>query len=504
MRRFLSYILVVLGLVAIFGCAQKKRSINLAGDERSLLSQAFEVSEGIQAIVNKEAAIMRIADVHSKAGRYDEAMQVIEALEEPTFRIVSLSLLTENAWKAGLEDKTLEILVKIEENVEEVKDEYFKVKALLLLSQNYHMTGQVYKRAEILSKVYREAKGQESPHLRSYSYTLIGEYFFKIGQRLRADNALSRAIEAAEELDRNDHVNALDMVAGIYANEGKYDKSLELVEDTGDIFTKQGGYERNADLYAAEGKFDNSVQTARLIEKPYTRAFALAGIAETAWLMDKKDTAREILAEAFHMGEIIEEPVNQSAVYERLAEAYMLIEDPTSAFEMVDLIHDAHVKASAQERIVDGYLKHGQTGPALSTAETIGGRYYNHRASALVKVAIALDKSGQKDKAMGAFDSALSNAKEMDDPFIKSVTLGLISEGFSKIGKFDKALEVINSMEAKAEREKAFYLMAYWYTEAGQYNKALLLTREIDDGYYIATIMTNVASKTMGSMIRFY
>jgi tetratricopeptide (TPR) repeat protein len=475
-------------------------------DNSQLLDQALDISKTINNNINEEAAIDHIASAYAMGGEYDKVVEAADFIENRGFRVLSYSRAGDILWKQGRQTEALELFSKAQELAGDVKDSNTKTIGLTALARSYLASGENDKAYAILDSAFESAQDIRDLHLKSYRQTEIATLFMNAGQKQKAGEILQEAFDIANELDNIPKINALDKIASIYGNDKQYDMVAQVYMETEEPFTKMALVDRVAMHYGGTGKFDNAVEEINKIEHPYTRSFGLAALAQAAWDANQYDAADQTIQSAYQTATSIEDVYAQAAAFERISSAYMVMNKPEQALEVINSIviddeegleYNNYVKMAALERVIKQYLLDGNIDAVRDIADIIEPGYHNYKVDALTRIALALAEDGQQAEAEQLLNTALEHINLIENPYVKDVSLAELVEAFAEIDNFEKAIELTESIEDQHYNDKALYHIAFHYIQDGEIEKAMGIAEGIEDKYYQAMNLVWLARKNM-------
>jgi|GEM_PF-3685144 len=210
-----------------------------------------------------------------------------------------------------------------------------------------------------------------------------------------------------------------------------------------------------------------------------------------ALLDDAKDIATEKMEDAFEIAPKQEDANRNITVLDHVALGYLQMKKPQGASEAIADIEDRFTRSAAYDRTADFYASIGQFDKAVEMAEAIERPYT--RDFVRTRVETKQRQAGKPGHAVRV---------DVADGFatLEGEALAAFGDGMELAGRDVGEVNVRNLLaELKPIKDRynfstALYHIAHQYTSQAQYANAIEVSEAIDDPYYRAFALMEVAA----------
>ena len=371
---------------------------------------ALQTARLIDDAPDRARALSGIAETQAKAGDADEALQTARLIDDALDRARALSGIAETQAKAGDADGALQTARLIEWA-------YYRAEALSEISKVQAKAGDGASAETTLALAIQSAGQVRAEGNRGTSLSNIAD------AQARAGN-IDGALQTAKQIDNATlRAEALTRIAATQAEIGNnvaatttLALAMRAATQIGDGKTDAQGFYRilRAGIFvniaatqAQAGDTDAALQTAKLIEWAYYRAFALS----------------------------------------KIADALTKAENTDGALQTAKLIDDADLRARALSRIAATQAETGNGAAARTTlalAIRTATQISDRRGAALCDIAATQAQTGDTD-------GALQTAKQIDDATYRACALSKIAKVLAKAGDIKSAIDTTRRIKHEEE-----------------------------------------------------
>lgn len=318
--------------------------------EAGRYDEAIELIETISTASLKEAAL---AEAHAKSGNFDQAKQIAESIQDPFDRCGAANVLAERLAKEHLPDQAKEIL----DQAKQVTD----------------ATANTYQKSSLQSCF--EA-----------AYFPVAIAYIDIGQYQQAEDiaaTISRSQKSPYILER---------IVDKYAESQQFDKAREFAEGIQDSSAKASAFANIAKRYAEAGRFDDAMRIVDALGDSYFKDESLTGISAAHAQAGHYDLAIQVATSIQGAG--------KASAFTKIATDSMKAgELPPTLLPTVNRIEDPFQKSAALGDIGYELAKTGRVDEGLQIVRTIGGP--EGRANHLYRIARLYSDAKKFDEAVG-------------------------------------------------------------------------------------------------------
>ena len=421
----------------------------------------------------------------------------------------------------------LQILQEAAARADDLKDARSKVRMLVAVAAARAQAGEQVSARASFKDTIQAADAIEDLSQRVYSLEEIAVAQIDSNDRPAALPTMHHAIEVAETIGDGHQRNTARMwIVRTYARSGDVDNALRVVEDlpeSGDFKGRalasvfQGM--RHSDRPTIKEFLPKLLRTATTIVDPTHQAKCLQGIAEE--LADSGDVAgTRTIAEILHKAALqygLQDVRGQSFLHSEslvlsaLAKAQakggerqVALETFENAVKLADAMppEGEALRSYRLRRIANDRVDAGDTAGALRTAELVVYEY--HKANALMAIAKAQAKAGQRDESRALFRKAIQTAKEikirdglrdraasydLNSPeCLRTIASVQASAGFAA-----EAVQTAETIDEPKWKNSALAQIAMAMAKAGEIMPAFQLVDRIDDESARARALQGIA-----------
>ena len=235
---------------------------NLIGEENravGILDSARELAIGIKYPYFQSGALAEIVGCYIKAGKYEDAIQLIEEMKDPYFQADSLVEISGNYIDADNRDEALVLLTRAEEISGEIDISHFKAEVLAKIAIRYAAAGEGDKASALLAVALELIDRVDDLVSRSEALVVIGRGYMAAGERERTIELFSRANESAAAIENNlfkDQI--LQKISQEYIAMGEYERASGIEETIDDARAKALVLASLAESYNSSGDKEQS------------------------------------------------------------------------------------------------------------------------------------------------------------------------------------------------------------------------------------------------------
>jgi tetratricopeptide (TPR) repeat protein len=371
-----------------------------------VLSQAVQEAKAIWGTsFVKDTVLEKIAVNYAQLGDYEQAIQLADTIVEDIPKGRALARIVAQYVEAGQYNQARQVANTIEVQTS-------KANALIEIAAK---TGEYQPALSVAQKIDEE----ESALAKSMILGKLALLFSKVGQEKQADEVLSKALDAARNIeDKDTQAWELNRIAILYLELGKKEQAVKVSAKTLAVANQFPDVDKKAKIYA--------------------------GVAVVYGKAGERDLATSVLTQAVQMCETIQ---NKETKAQTLAE-----------------IAIASAKIHPYEQVLQ------------LIQQTLGN--VNTQAYALTRIAKDYEEAGDKEQAAKALEQAFQIAQTRNSTKDKSQILANIAVQLGKIAQYDRAIAIAQTLDAtQRDSPKAFALakIANYYAKAGQKEKAIAL-----------------------------
>lgn len=257
--------------------------------ESRVLSQALELAR----TANSSYVLYEIAGKYRDAGQQQKADRIhslaievalseSKTIKNARSKQMLLINIAEMYIKAGREDEAPQILTQAYESALQIKPAWVRVDALAEIAEKYAEAGEQEQANRTFSLAVKSAASLEKLYWRAVTLSSIAGKFAKTGQHQEAKKILEQAIQVAETLEdagSRSRPLALNIIAGEYAEIGKFEKALQIARAINDDNKKAMVLAEIAGKYAESGQLSKALEIAKTIDDVYRLPLILSQIS---------------------------------------------------------------------------------------------------------------------------------------------------------------------------------------------------------------------------------
>ncbi len=344
-----------------------------------ILSLALQLTETIEDDYIKDEGLNSIADQHAKAGRFDQALQIVGRINNLHDKTLAMEQIAINYARSGHTDKACDILDKI---LQESKTGNFResyMRDFKEIAVAYAKIGQYDKALETAELI------KEHSSLAVALTEIAGN--IKPANSPKALEILSQALAAAQKMEnpegfqKDKKCRRLSDIAAGYAEIGQYEQAMQIADNIEHQICKGKALTSIAFSYAEDGQADKvldllwhaSDATVHSDTNSLMFFYLSFEIASCYAKIDREDKAFFVLSSVLPLVDTIERPERQDGG-DRLKSVFLLI-------------------------IARHYAEFGGYDQAIEIAGKI--KHSSRRANALVDILIHYEAATRKDASQG-------------------------------------------------------------------------------------------------------
>lgn len=472
----------------------------------SLLISFFAIYKNTENLFAREisylnsqaSALLGVVKEYKEAGRNDKACELLDRIikiisnlkERVDERIDLLISVAHEYNEVGRKDKAFLV---IEQAIIANRVEYqgaSNIDNLIKIAEGYIVINR-NKTAEILEQILNP----KDIYLSNAGIVEVANIYVKIDQNNKAGELLANVLKTSEP--------------------GKYPSSyINLLSDVAFTYIKMQDYEKVQ--YVADMINGSSA---------YNRCNVLAYIAIELNKKGQTKQALEILSQAC---EIVKTTKDQSDLT-CIIGAYIKIQQPEKASQMVDMVENVLEKSDLLRNIAISYAKSKEYEKAIQVANTIG--YTKRKCETLIEIATQIINSGQKDKATEIItqvmsvdridldikdwntilcditgyyvqskniQKAIETANAIEEYSSRVICLTNISVELAKNGQRNDSLKILSQAcevanKSQEDHDRLLAILSSDYLQIQEYEKAIQLANEIKDTLKKADMLIEIA-----------
>ncbi len=456
--------------------------------------EAMELIGTISNASRKEEALYRLVEAHAEAGHFEQAKQIAESIQAPDLKCSAACVLAESL---RLPDQAKEILDQVRQVTDSIANAYEKSNLQSQLGDGYFTVAATYielgkyQQAEDIATTISWSK--RAP----YILALIADKYAE-SQQFDKARAFAEGIQ-----DSAGKASALASIGKRYAEAGRFDDAMRIVERLQEFWNKDEVLTAIAAKHAQSGHFDQAVQVANSIHIQ-----SLEKKREAFIKIITESTKAAQLAKAMQIAQDIQDPYSKSEALAIIAESYAKAGqlDP-ALLHIASTIEDASRKSFALGSIADKFAEARHFDLALQFARTIEDS--SMKATVLAQISGKYFEAGQFEEAAQILDEVKQIETTIENPYFKSARLEAIADRYEKAGQTDKAIEVLSQAiqtikTVKAGRdysaprdsaENRLLLTASGYGSTGQFTLALHVIKSLENVSDQATTLAEIGIK---------
>ncbi len=423
-----------------------------------LLNDAKQIARTITRPNDLENVLQWIAESLAKAGDFDRAEQTANTITytHPPHRTETLTRVAEAVAKAG-------DFARAEHLARTITYPPSLAEALARVAGVVAKAGESGRATRLLNDAEQAARTD----------TL----------RRSALEALARvagSVAEAGDFDRAEHIartitsfhwqaNALARLAGAVAKSGDFDRAELIARTITDRHWKEDArywkteaLTRVAEAVALAGDFERAEHIAHTMTESYNRVDMLVRIAGAAAKAGDFERAEHIA----HT--ITDDPTSSTNALVRIAEAAAEAGDFDRAEHIAHTMTDGYWKVKALAGVAGVVAEADESGRATRLvddaehlARTITERFEFNRVNMLVWAAEAGAKAGESGRAARLLEDAEHIAHTIDHTYSRADALARVAEALAKSGDFDRAERIAHTITLdRSHRAKALVALA--------------------------------------------
>jgi tetratricopeptide (TPR) repeat protein len=434
--------------ISYLGIASFLGVVSFAQKDNQLLAQTSElqIAQATQEASEKVEEVLELAHQSASKGQKAQASEFLtkalnlsQSIKDSSRRDELLIEIVAQFAEIGEDKQALAITRN------KIKDINQQAKALLLLNDLYRLTGNNDKALQILQTAKAMVLDKKLDFRRGgivAKYAEIGQY--------------KQALELAKTLTSDyDKAEAGLAIARIFFNVGQYDNAFEVAKSMGvgfldipraDIYPGADLLVAIAKKYTQAGQYNLALEVTKAIPQKDYRISALRAIARQYNSVGQKDKAAEVLTEAFGIAKTWTPFV----------------------YDGPQILQGSNGDILAE--IAGDYADIGQYNQAMQVIEAIGDKNnaVAHKAEALLKIASAYGRVGQKQQAAEILSQALELRQTIQLEYNTTRLLPIIAVTQAEAGQYDKAIQTTAAIADPTDKTKTLLEIASVCQRVGQ------------------------------------
>ena len=479
--------------------AQKRQRCVEKPDYECVTAVALAAAESIHNAITRVSVLNDIAsaqaemrDKQSARNTFDAAAGAARDMDMASIRDANLSKVASARAKAGDIDGAFAAIEKI--------DDEFRVRVLRDIASAQAEAGEKQSARETLAKALETARGIDDSSERARALLVVAAALTEMGERQSARNTLTAAVKAAQQdVNRYASLRAMDLrdIALAQARAG----DEQSAQDT---FAAAVAVAQGIRSEQARTKFLSKIESAQAKAKKADRAPA-AALRDTAQAQAKagnEQSAQDTFAAAVAAASAIRQPPGRAHALLDIAKAQVEAGDTQAARDTLAAalaaardIDSSSFRANTLAGIALTKAEAGYIGDALAIAQSIDD------PSPMSFAALVLREITAMQAQSGDIDGALAAARGIDDPSYRAEALVDIASAQTRAGDKQAARDTLAAALAATrgidylfDRDKALANIAQAKAKAGDIDGAFATVQGIDDLSRRATTMAGIAS----------
>ncbi len=476
--------------IALSSIASTLFSFGEKDKAKDVFQTALEIAFGIASAYSKSRALSSIASSLVSVGEYDRSLEIASGIANDYEKSKALELIASSLASVGECDRSLEI-------VSGIGTRYAKNHALLSIVSSLASVKEFDRALEIASGITNVALNKSAFIAIVSSLTSAGEFdraleiasgieddssknsaissivssLASVGNNEKARDVFQSTLETGQWInDVTSKYSAVLSIVSFLAADGEFDRAVEIASEVLSASYKSTAFAEIVSFLASSGEYDHALDIARSMNNSSHKCFALLSIASSLTSAGKEKKVRKLLQ---------------------------------AALETIIGIDDADDKGRAFSIIASSLESHAEYDLALEIASKIYDD--NEKIQFFLEIMSKLFITGEKDKAIDVFQSALDAA---NNSIYKPFFLISIASSLTTVGEIDRALEVASGIDDHVyDKNYLFVRIASYLVSVGQKVKAkemfennLAKAYKNDDYQLISSIASSLAS--MGEIDR--
>jgi tetratricopeptide (TPR) repeat protein len=252
-----------------------------------ILNDAEELAKGIKYPYFQSGALAEIIRCSVKAGKYEEALQLLEIMKDPYFQADSLVEISGHYIDTDNRDEALVLLTRAEEISGEIDITHFRAEVLAEIALRYTGVGKGDKASELLARALELVETVDDLVSRSEALVIIGRGYVVMSESERAVEVFSLANERADAIENNlfkDQI--LQKIAEEYIAMGEYERASGIEDTIEDARSKAlvlaslaESYNSSGDKEQSQSFMNRTLEAIKEIKNPLFKAAALIKIS---------------------------------------------------------------------------------------------------------------------------------------------------------------------------------------------------------------------------------
>ena len=312
----------------------------------------------------------------------------------------------------------------------------------------------------------------------------------------------------------DDRADIAASIADVWARIGRVEASFELAAGIHDPHYRVQALSNMAAALAEAGQTRDALRAVTSIDDAEQRARALRGIAATLGSAGQPRAAADAAGQVLQAATSIDDHalraealIEIAATLARGGQLEAAADTARRAMQAAASINNPDPRSEALRAVAAAFAETGQPEAAAdaaaralqAAATTIDDP--KSRAKALTGVAVALAEAGQPEAAADAARQALQAATSINNPDPRSEALRGVAAAFAETGQPEaaadaarQALQAASSIERPIPRLARLSMAAVALAEAGQHESALQAATGIDDEWWQARALSEIAA----------
>lgn len=379
--------------------SRAKEVIALQMAKKGDFEKASEIAENLQ---HSSDALAGIAAFQIRNGFENEALDTLEKIHFPASKVKALNAIAYHYLELNQTENAVRYLEKAQFEAGEIEFKEEKIAVMLEIAVNFIEAKRLDKANELLETIrsivenldtvqkdnllvnvavgflkadnLEQADGtldlvfdkvQISNCLLAYS-----QEFLKVGDSEEASDSLEEAYailksqSETEIRDTNERLRLFGSIAAQFANLEKYERAIEIAQENVDIQQKNLALSKIAQFAVTKEKDEYTRQALRAINEESQKLNALVALSDVKNSLNKKEEALELLNEASHLVDTVEQFIVRAEVENELATRFYQSGETEKARELaskglrtIDKIKGDENRSAALAQLSDVYIK---------------------------------------------------------------------------------------------------------------------------------------------------
>ena len=428
------------------GKADATERIAMAYLKARKYQEAFELAGTIDPEAMKEVKNSDLRDpvplliVRSciEDGNLMEALHVAEKIKDFKLKADAEAQIIREYLQRGQNGKAADLSMGLDEDSTSTACQ--KVSMLVEVAKKYAGSGDGTKAGEMLSAALKIAGKIEPKSWKADSLSETALGYAEAGQFKKA----LKTAQSIGQASKYTRLATLVKIAGSYARLSKKDEPMNIlsmaVKETQiieDISYKSELLVHIAKAYANAGKYDDALQLTQVIEDDFWKARALIGLAVESGKAGETIKAQNNLSHALHLAQQEKDVVISAQIMENIAKEYAEAGMLKNALNIVNDMEIDNLKDKVMLTIAGYYIHAGQYGAAFKLLKKI------QTDENFMSMNVLMADLVKKYTGGGQLEKGLNAAVSVKDTAMKTKALIEVAAAYGKSGDKDKCAEVL-------------------------------------------------------------